>query len=282
MKKITVKMILDLIMIVVFSLLFNKMVLGLTFHEAGGLALGVAVLIHLILNKNWVVGVTKKLFSRTLPVKTRISYLLNIILLVCFGLIIYSGIQISKVLFTSTAGHGGNFKNIHIMASYIALIVVGLHVGLHAKMIKQFCLKKVTPKLQKIIVVVLSLIFVINGGYQFSQSTIIRMFSEGGGERPEMHMQASTEDGTVGSSDVNSSDFQKPEGGEHIEGERPDGMEEGGTRPERPDGGGASISFTNVISVLFRYLSIAGLFAVISAAFDSFFQKRNKRRLVVA
>lgn len=78
MKKIIyVKIILDILMVLVFTLLFNKMVLGMQFHEVAGLAIGAAVLVHCGLNWKWIKGVTLKLFNRKLPIKTRLGYIFN-------------------------------------------------------------------------------------------------------------------------------------------------------------------------------------------------------------
>lgn len=63
MKKVTyVKFAIDIVMAVVFVLLFNKQVLGgMTFHEIAGLAIAVIFLTHVLLNAQWVKKVTLKI-----------------------------------------------------------------------------------------------------------------------------------------------------------------------------------------------------------------------------
>ena len=55
MNKNYLKLTLDLVLAVVFALLFNVRVFGgLTFHESAGLGIGLGFLIHILLNSPWV------------------------------------------------------------------------------------------------------------------------------------------------------------------------------------------------------------------------------------
>lgn len=133
MKKQFVKFALDLLMAVTFVLLFNDSVLGgLSFHEMAGLGIGVAFIVHVLLNAGWVKRVTMKMFDRKLPWKTRFEYGLNLLLLVSMAFIIASGIIISRVVFPGvTIGNEMWFKVTHISTSFLVLAIVGVHVGLH-------------------------------------------------------------------------------------------------------------------------------------------------------
>lgn len=136
MKKINyVKFVIDVIMAVTFVLLFNKRVFGgMTFHEVAGTAIGVAFLTHMALNWRWIKNVTRKLFDKKLPGKTRFSYGLNLLLLICMATIMVSGIFVSRVLFPNVnIGNEGWFKMLHISLSFLTLIIVGIHVGMHWK-----------------------------------------------------------------------------------------------------------------------------------------------------
>ncbi|SDN11715.1 protein of unknown function [Fictibacillus solisalsi] len=136
MKKINyVKFAIDVIMAVAFVLLFNKRVFGgMTFHEVAGTAIGVAFLTHLALNWKWIKNVTRKLFDKKLPGKTRFSFGLNLLLLICMATIMASGIFVSRVLFPNVnIGNEGSFKMLHISLSFLTLIMVGIHVGMHWK-----------------------------------------------------------------------------------------------------------------------------------------------------
>ncbi|WJH35284.1 DUF4405 domain-containing protein [Paenibacillus sp. CC-CFT747] len=136
MKKVTyVKITIDILMAATLVLLYNKRVLGgLAFHEIAGLCIGGVFLVHILLNGRWVATVTRKLFDRKLPGRTRFGYLLNLLLLACMSFIIVSGILISEVVFRDLhMGNVGWFKGTHISVSFLTLIIVGVHVGLHWK-----------------------------------------------------------------------------------------------------------------------------------------------------
>lgn len=202
-KKNIVKYFLDFLMTIVFILMFNKLVLGMAFHEIGGLALGAAIIIHIILNWKWVMGVTKKILSKDLPVKTRIGYILNILLLVCFLIIIIAGIFISKVVFNGLFQTGTMiWKNLHISVSYIALILIGIHVGLHwgwvMNLTKKMCRVEKSHKavviISRVLVVLILALGLYNGYNKGVINKITRVFTSatsangqfpGGGERPD-------------------------------------------------------------------------------------------------
>lgn len=124
---------LDLIMGITFALFFNDRVLGgLAFHEIAGLAIIGAFLTHVLLNGKWVKNVTLKLFNPKLPWKTRIGYLLNLLLLITMTVIIVTGVIISKVVFPNlTVGNERWMQMLHISVSYLTLVFVAIHVGLH-------------------------------------------------------------------------------------------------------------------------------------------------------
>ncbi len=135
MKKLVpyLKFVLDLLLGVVFALLFNTRVLGgMTFHEIAGLALGGAVLAHVLLNARWVKKVTLAIFDRGVSAKTRIGYIVDVLLLLDLVVILVSGLFISRVVFPGLNVQGGWFnQSTHVAASYLGLGLIGIHVGLH-------------------------------------------------------------------------------------------------------------------------------------------------------
>lgn len=142
MKNNYIKLGLDIFIIIIFALLYNTRVFGgLAFHEIMGLGIGALFLVHILLNLQWVIKVTQRLFDRTLPRKTRIGCVLNILLLVSMAFTIVSGLMISKVLFPGFGFVNQRaFQELHIDGSYLTLVIVGVHVGLHGQWI--MCLMK--------------------------------------------------------------------------------------------------------------------------------------------
>jgi hypothetical protein len=148
MKKQIFKFIFDLAMAILFVLLFPLRVTGLTFHEIVGIIIGIAILIHIAINGKWVVQTAKKIFSRKLPTKTRISALLNLLLLICAIFFVVSGLLISRVVLPDFRYLTHlPWRPIHEFTSYLGLILIGVHIGLHWDWIKNILKQKVkTPK----------------------------------------------------------------------------------------------------------------------------------------
>lgn len=133
MKKNIVKIALDILLAVVFVLLFNTRVLtGMSFHEIAGLSIGLAFLIHKALNWKWIKQVTRHIFGKNITAKARFGYVIDVLLLLSVAYILVSGLFISKVLFPDLmTGNNAFFKTTHTAVSYFSLLLIGIHVGLH-------------------------------------------------------------------------------------------------------------------------------------------------------
>lgn len=142
------KFYLDVIMAITFFILFKPEFTSLTVHEIVGIAIGAVFIVHVLFNKKWVTTVTKKLFSNKVNGKTKFSYWLNVLLLVDMMVVLISGLLRSEVVFPNLRYDIGiNWLPLHITASMISLVLVGIHVGLHWDWMKQ--MGKHMPKLAK-------------------------------------------------------------------------------------------------------------------------------------
>ncbi len=133
--KTKTKLCLDIALTTAYVVAMEPRFTGETWHEWLGLALGGAAIIHLLLNWKWVLNVTRRFFHK-LQRQVRISYLLDLALFISFAAVILSGIMISRNLQTA-ATLGLSFeaqrtwRSIHAWAPQVALLVVGVHLGLH-------------------------------------------------------------------------------------------------------------------------------------------------------
>jgi hypothetical protein len=277
MKKINyIKFILDLIMGIVFSMLFNKNVLGgLKFHEIAGLAVGFAVLIHIVLNWKWVKNVTLLIFNKKIALKTRIGYILNVLLLLDIAVIIISGIFISKVLFPGIMIQNNFFnQRTHIASAYLGLALIGIHLGLHWKWVMGMLRKVIkvnnTNNILKYIAKVVAVLVLAIGIYSmvavnyFSKS--VQIFgitssiafehnANGGGSVKQSG-------GNIGISK------EIPQHPQNIIGENPHFAY-----------GGKEMGSANIVNVLTTYMSIMGTFTVLTYYIEEFLLK--KKRIVV-
>lgn len=136
MKKNWLKLGLDLIMAVGLFSLFSVAAVGLAFHEIAGLALFGAFILHMAFNWRWIVSFTIRFFNKNTTFKVRLGYVLNLLLLFSFLVIIFSGITMSKVVFAGVFEEVDTFKSAHYFFSAFALVLVGIHTGLHWAFIK--------------------------------------------------------------------------------------------------------------------------------------------------
>jgi hypothetical protein len=122
------------------------------------------------------VHTTKNIFNPKLTMKTRFSFLLNILLLISMATVIISGILISRVVLPSLAIQGNHsIRGIHSFSADATLALVGLHIGVHWQWVMSICkraFKSKEGKLRKGVIasVVLSLAL-LAGGIQWFAST---------------------------------------------------------------------------------------------------------------
>ena len=308
MKKINLlKIILDIIMVVAFVLLFNYKTPGMLFHEVVGLAIGVVILIHCGLNWKWIKGVSLKIFKHKLPLKTRIGYILNILLLLSVIFIIVSGLLISKKLFPGLALSGGKgLQGLHISVSYFCLLLIGIHIGLHwnfvmnsfKKLFKITEQKKIYSYISRVLAVLL-LTFGIYSAYNVnfvSKITTISAFSTNSGG---------------GGGDMKRGDFKPNEDGTGFPQKDGDSSEAGGFAPQedatvaedsavsqddntkpqengnstrgaggRPQGNGKQMgggqNNSSILGIITSYLGVISVFSIITFYVEKLFTKRKK------
>lgn len=130
--KTITKLILDIIMTALFIILIYPKNTGFTFHEIAGLAMGALFVSHLVLNWSWVKSVTKNLFNPRLKARSKWYYILDTVSFISVIIIIFTGIEISQVLFVSgsdTVNH--SFITLHKWVSYFCLGLFGVHIAIH-------------------------------------------------------------------------------------------------------------------------------------------------------
>ena len=126
------KMILDIIMSTIIVLLMKTVFTGMFLHELLGLFVFALFIFHKFLNWKWIKGVTPKLFSKKMPLKTKIMFGLDVLLFILVTFIIISGVLISQNILTSIQGNDLLFwSEWHHFAAYSALILISIHIGMH-------------------------------------------------------------------------------------------------------------------------------------------------------
>lgn len=267
------KIILDCIMAILLILMYNKRVISMSFHEVGGLFVCGLFIIHTFINWKWVKGVTSKLFSKQLPLKTKISWIINFLLLLCTLFIALSGIMISKTIFTSIGTSSMFFKIGHQVIPAYMLILIGLHVGLHWTFIKGMFKKIINlpEALTKPLGLLCMIILLLLGSYNMATSSFAKwmampfqistMSKSGQGEKGNRPEGEHNEN--MPSKDSFKEDIYRQDG-KHSKGDIPTNMADG--KGSMPSQGGMTSTFSvgQLINVLYTYSTIMSVWAIIA------------------
>ena len=127
------KLLLDIGTFLAFLITMDPRFSGLAIHEWLSLALAGTIIVHLLLNWEWIVNVTKCLFVKATN-GARINYVLNWLLFIDGILIMLSGIMISESAMPALGiALTKNFawRQLHDMSANIALLIMGLHLAMH-------------------------------------------------------------------------------------------------------------------------------------------------------
>lgn len=106
---------------------------GDAIHEWLGVALSGAIVVHLLLNWNWIVEISARLFTQ-MTTSARISYILNWALFATGIMITLSGLMISKTVvpfFGWSLPADMSWRQLHELSTNLIMILMGLHVALH-------------------------------------------------------------------------------------------------------------------------------------------------------
>lgn len=133
MSKMKINFFLDFLILAVFLIIMEPLFTGITLHEWIGLGVGLTFIIHILLHWKWVVEATKRLFKK-FPKKAKLNYILDLLLLIGSIFIILSSLIIARTIDFSWLGLGTysyTWFQVHVASSFLVLIVIGIHIGLH-------------------------------------------------------------------------------------------------------------------------------------------------------
>jgi hypothetical protein len=129
------KLLLDISTFTAFLIAMDPRNSGIAVHEWLTIALAATVIIHLLLNWNWIVEVTKRIFAKGKGLNgSRINYILNWALFIDGVLIMLSGIMISQAVMPSfgfTLPANFSWRGLHEFSTNLSMLLMGLHVALH-------------------------------------------------------------------------------------------------------------------------------------------------------
>ena len=272
---------LDVVLLLLLVFMYRKMAISMAFHEIGGLALFALFVVHHLFNGKWSVAVTKRFFLKETPIRTRVQYVLSILLFIDFLLILLSGVLMSKVVFSFKV-HGGAWKTIHYFCAALAVLLCGVHGGLHGKYLFGKLLKKKPLKICLSLLLACTLAF---GVYSLTTTSFLQWLG--------MPFTASVSQGQgrgqggpgYGNGNGNGNGHNQAE--MEIDEAMPTLPEDQtqGTRPERPNQGNGSLSggqrqggIGQILLLVANYLSITALFGAATAALEWVIRRRGDKK----
>ena len=140
--------ILDIILLLLFFILFFMDLTGVAIHQWLGVGLGILIVIHLVNHMEWVECILSKFFGKTSN-RARVYAVVDLLLLLGLVLIIESGLVISTWLNWSWINYEAWWE-IHIYSAVITLALTVLKIGIHRSWIicatkKIFAKRQVKP-----------------------------------------------------------------------------------------------------------------------------------------
>lgn len=137
MNRTKVNLFLDIALTGAFLVSLKPFLTGMAIHEWLGLAIGVALAIHMLRHWPWIVAVTQKLFGKA-PQQAQLYYALDAMLLAGFLTIISSGVAMSQEALPLFDFRGPAYialATLHKYVSYGTLTLLIVKLGLHGKWI---------------------------------------------------------------------------------------------------------------------------------------------------
>lgn len=118
----------DILMTAALPVLMCYSIVGETAHEVIGVAVFCLFILHHILNFWWI----KTLFKGRYDLCRSVNTAVNTLIFVCMIGLMYSGIVISKHVFTFVNLGGAMMaRTIHMLCAYWGLVLMSVHLGMH-------------------------------------------------------------------------------------------------------------------------------------------------------
>lgn len=116
---------------------------GLVLHQWLGVAVGLLAAYHFLSHWDWVKSVARRFLGQT-PGQARRYFLVDAGLMLGFALILVTGLVISSWLALPLENYAA-WKNIHVVASIVTLLIVVVKIGLHWRWIVKTAQRFLVP-----------------------------------------------------------------------------------------------------------------------------------------
>lgn len=135
------KLVLDIALFIAFLITMDPESSGIPIHEWLATAMLAVVTIHLLLNWEWIVQITRRFIGKV-NTQSRINYILNWLLFIDGTVIMLSGFMISEALLPFlgiSLPRNFAWRSLHDLSANLFLALLGLHTALHWNWIVDTC-----------------------------------------------------------------------------------------------------------------------------------------------
>jgi hypothetical protein len=125
---------LDIAICLAFILAMTPHVTGVPIHEWLSIAFALAIVIHLVLHWDWIVGVAPRFFAKLFH-ESRLNFVVDLVFFLSMILIMVSGLAISRSALPAigiTPAFSLVWRQLHKISAEVGIIALGIHCGLHA------------------------------------------------------------------------------------------------------------------------------------------------------
>jgi hypothetical protein len=163
------KLIVDILMFILMTLQFMRGYIPPIFHEISGIVLFVLVIVHLILNKNYI----KNLFKGRYNFNRALMAIIAIVFFATFFTSAILGMFSSQeaLIFLNRGNY--NINHAHKVISFISLIILSLHLGINFNAM----FGKLFNKYSKTVFYIVEGVIIICGIYSFIDLDLITLVS---------------------------------------------------------------------------------------------------------
>jgi hypothetical protein len=145
-------------------------------HEIIGLVFPVIFFtVHCIYNRKWIKQISLSMFSKKLPIRTKLLWYIDLACVLFIAFDVVSGLAVSKTFLFLNFGDMNWWKTWHRAISWFTVLPIGLHLGMHWIWIMGIfkkLLKITSNKATKILGQLIGFAAMTIGGYYFYTSEI--------------------------------------------------------------------------------------------------------------
>lgn len=141
MSSTKLKLYVDIFLFLSFVLVNIPQATGIPFHEWASVLFIVPLLVHILLDRSWIVNITKRMFGK-LPGEVRFNHIFDLVIFIMMTLALVTGFAISEAALPAIGIHvtiDPFWSSMHDLTANLTMVLIGVHLAMHWKWIVSSC-----------------------------------------------------------------------------------------------------------------------------------------------